>query len=177
MTILKVIFRYFHILKFFEVFFWILILKFFEKNFLMVPRWCSRDDVPNSNFWSKTTIFFEQNEIHEKSSCCFRTMNLHSAIFSSLFSFNLKFWKPIGYTVCIPTNGRRLMLITCAAEDCQPIRIESNFWKNWKIKEDAAPDENFFPNFFRLFQSPLFLLILNLLIFEHFWTFLTRFIS
>ena len=120
MTILKVIFSLFSHLEIFSNFsksskfeFW---FEIFSKN-SMVPRWCSRDvQIPCS--WS-APIWAEWNswkvklqfQDHEFTFCRF-------LVFFRFLSFDLKFLKPIGYTVCIPTNGRRLTVITWAAEEC-----------------------------------------------------------
>ena len=106
-------------------------------------------------------------------------MNWHSATFSffRFLSFDLKFLKPIGYTVCIPTTGRRLMAITWAAGEFSTNEKQEHKRKSWRSKKMPCQTNPFFLTFFRLFQSPLFLFNFKLLIFEHFWTFLTRFIS
>ena len=138
---------------------------------MMFQRW------PKFQSWSAT--IFEQNEIHEKSSCSYRTMNWHSTTFSffRFLSFDLKFLKPIGYTVCIPTTGRRLMAITWAAGEFSTNEKQEPKRNSRRSKKMPCQTNPFFLTFFRLFQSPLFLFNFKLLIFEHFWTFLTRFIS
>ena len=117
-------------------------LKFFQKN-SMVPRWCSRDDSfsnPDQQQFSGRMKFMKSQV--GVSGPWIYILPLFS--FFRFLSFDLKFLKPIGYTVCIPTNGRRLTEITW--EEFSINEKPENRIK--KINEDAAPDETFFPNFF-----------------------------
>ena len=129
MTILKVIFSLFSHLEIFRKFFrdfskssklkfWFEIKK---KIGSMVPRWCSRDDSfsnPDQQQFSGRMKFMKSQVA--VSGPWIYILPLFS--FFRFLSFDLKFLKPIGYTVCIPT-GRRLTAmsemteITWAAEE------------------------------------------------------------
>jgi len=98
MTILKVIFRYFHILKIFEIFeIWILIWNFLKNHDgpeMMFQRWIQIPIPIKNNIFSSRMKFMKSQVAVIGPWICI----LSFLVFSRFLSFDLKFLKPIGYT-------------------------------------------------------------------------------